>query len=98
MQVYNNRDYQFYGCVVKRLVWDEECNTLTLECRYGDRGFMRICLKGVKKQECVGFMQSHTIDYVISTYVLELDAVCYEIHFKLLAETSKIWAESMEFV
>ena len=91
------RDYQFYEYTVKDLSWDEGHSTLTLKCKYRERGLTRILLKGVRKQEFICFMQSHTIDYVIPTYVLEMNAVCYEIHFMDLAETTRIWAESMEF-
>lgn len=93
----SDRDYQFYDCKVEEMQWNEKHDILTLFCRYMDRSRMKILVSGVRKYEYIQVMMDHVIDYIIPS-ICEGSNLCYEVHFKQLAETTKIWAKSMELV
>lgn len=91
------RDYQFYDCTVKELSWNEGHDALTICCHYLNRDRIKILVSGVRKYEYIEVMINHTIEYMIPS-ISENGVLCYEVHFKQLEETSKIWAERMALV
>jgi len=89
------RDYQYYGCLIRQYIFNREAQTLILSCDYLGRPFITLTFHDVHAYDSLEFLENHVINYITCAYDIESDGKLFEIHFDQLYEVTKVWATKM---
>lgn len=93
---FNKMDYTFYDYHCMEYDWQEEQKQLIITCSYMSKEITSIKFEMVKQVMDLCILPSHVIEYFIRTYDNEMDCFCFEIKFKMLVETTKVWAQKVK--